>query len=118
MSLLDQIRIHASDQYQQLAQSLNSDLAIGDYVLFYGSDHIEERNRTYEVQIYMPGWVAIGDDGGGQAILMKLDGTNSVYCCGHGALGSLPPEMISDSLASWVENGCPMHEDDDDFDDI
>ncbi len=117
MTLLETIRIHASEQYQQLVQSLANDLAIGDYVLFYGPDRIEERNRTYEVQTYMPGWVAIGDDGGGQAILMKLDGTNSVYSCGQGALGSLQPVMISDSLVFWIENGCPLHEDDDDFDD-
>lgn len=117
MSLLELIHNHASQQYQQIAQSLDNDLAIGDYVVLYGPNHIEERNQTYEVQTYMPGWVAIGDDGGGQAILVKLDGSDSVYCLGHGVLGSLPPEMISESLATWVENGCPMHQDDDDLDD-
>lgn len=117
MSLLELIHNHASQQYQQIAQSLDNDLAIGDYVVLYGPNHIEGRNQTYEVQTYMPGWVAIGDDGGGQAILIKLDGSDSVYCLGHGVLGSLPPEMISESLATWVENGCPMHQDDDELDD-
>lgn len=111
MALQDLIRTQGSAQYQQLAASLTEDRSVGDYVLLYGVNHIEERNQTFEVQKYMPGWIAIGDNGGGQAILMKLDGSDSVYACGHGALGSLPPELIAESLGDWVENRCPMQED-------
>lgn len=86
MSLIDDIRNLASTQYRELGKTLDDSRSIGDYVLLYGAKDIEERNTTYEVQAYVPGWIAIGDDSGGQAILMKLDGSHGVYFCDHGAL--------------------------------
>jgi hypothetical protein len=117
MSLLENIQTLVSLQYLNLITTLDVSLSIGDYVLLYGMRDIEERNSIYEVQLYMPGWVAIGDDSGGQAILMRLDGSNAVYRCDHGALGSLEPALIAESLAEWIEIGCPMRQNDDELDD-
>lgn len=116
MSLIDDIRNLASTQYREIAKSLEDSRSIGDYVLLYGAKDIEERNKTYEVQAYMPGWIAIGDDSGGQAILMKLDGSHGVYLCDHGALGSLDPEVVADSFSKWLEGSCPIpgHDDEED----
>ncbi len=36
-----------------------------DQVQIYATADIEERNHTYEVADYFPGWVAVGDDSGG-----------------------------------------------------
>ncbi len=56
----------------------------------------------------MPGWFTIGDDSGGQAVLMKLDGAAAVYLLDHGALGSMDPVKIAESFASWISAGCPL----------
>jgi hypothetical protein len=40
-------------------------------VLIYGTNHLPERNRTFEVDRYCLGFIAIGDDGGGRAILLR-----------------------------------------------
>jgi hypothetical protein len=110
MSLIQQIQDFSSQEYLRFGFNPDSQ-SVGEYVLLYGQDCIEERNGTYEVQLYMPGWIAIGDDNGGQAILMKLDGSHAVYLCDHGALGSLTPELIHDSFQGWYANGCPIRVD-------
>ena len=114
MPLLEDIRRQSSVEYRHYSENRESSDSVGDYVLLYGRNDIEERNQTYEVQTYMPGWFTIGDDSGGQALLMKLDGTNAVYLLGHGALGSMQPLMIAESFASWMSVGCPLPGHDDD----
>ena len=56
MSLIQQIQDLASPQYLRFASHLDSQ-SVGEYVLLYGQDCIEERNATYEVQLYMPSWL-------------------------------------------------------------
>lgn len=48
-------------------------------------ESIAERNRDYEVQDYLPGFVMIGDDSGGNALLMKQEDT-AVYEVGMGVM--------------------------------
>lgn len=48
-------------------------------------DAIGPRNADYEIQIYLPGYVMIGDDSGGQALLMRADAP-TVYEVGMGSL--------------------------------
>ncbi|EKK02634.1 hypothetical protein RBSH_02049 [Rhodopirellula baltica SH28] len=71
------------------------------------------------MQTYLADWFAIGDDGGGTALLMRLDGSPAVYNCGHGAIGSLDPELVSPSFAQWLAAECPVPrmDDDDDYGD-
>lgn len=60
---------------------------------------IGPRNADYEVQFYLPGYVMIGDDGGGTAILMKQDGT-AVFEVG---MGTMDEETMALSAASLAE---------------
>lgn len=48
-------------------------------------ESIGVRNRDYEVQDYLPGFVMIGDDSGGNALLMKQADT-AVYEVGMGVM--------------------------------
>ncbi len=107
MALGDVIKTEASSEYVSYARAYPEARMIGDVVL-YGQDYIEERNATYELEEYMPGWFTFGDDGGGRAMLMRLDGSAGVYSCGHGALGSAEPEVAADSFATWGDEGCPL----------
>ena len=44
--------------------SLCDGIALQSGALLYGSGELAKRNETYEVEAYLPGHVAIGDDGG------------------------------------------------------
>lgn len=46
---------------------------------------IGPRNADYEVQVYLPGYVMIGDDSGGRALLMRGD-QPTVYEVGMGCM--------------------------------
>ena len=119
MTLLETVTSGASPEYSGFLAAQTDSAPAGDFVLLYGQTDLGERNETFEVQTYLPGWVAIGDDGGGVAILMRLDGSPSVYCCGHGALGSVDPELVTESFAAWLASDCPTPwmDDDDDYGD-
>lgn len=112
MTLQDEIERGACAQYREFLVHTPASQLMGDAVLLYGKEDIEERNATYEVQLYMPGWVAIGDDSGGAALLMRLDGSACVYRCDHGGLGSIDPEPVARSFSDWMLRECPLDDDD------
>ncbi len=76
----------------------------------YPVDELLERNLTYEVEQYCPGFINIGDDGGGQAILIKsaLSSDIGVYLVGHGVMSPDFMEIIGSDFISWLEEGCPL----------
>ena len=117
MTLLNEIRSNAVTDYAAFLGDHADSISVGDFALLYGHSDIEERNATYEVHAYVAGWVAIGDDGGGSAFLMRLDGSETVFRCGHGAIGSIAPEIVSGSFRTWLADECPMTDDDDFGDD-
>lgn len=48
-----------------------SGILLADGTTVYGADNIDERNATYQIADYAPGWVLIGDDSGGSGLLMR-----------------------------------------------
>ncbi len=119
MTLLDSVTSGASSEYSGFLVAHPDSTPVGDFILLYGQSDLTERNETYEVQSYLNGWVAIGDDGGGTAILIKLDGSPSVFRCGHGAIGSTDPELVAESFGAWFADDCRASwmDDDDDYGD-
>ena len=119
MTMLENVINGTSPEYSQYLMAHSDSTPIGDYVLLYGRSDLPERNATFGVQDHLSRWVAIGDDGGGTAILMRLDGSSSVYRCGHGAIGSLDPELVTESFSDWLAADCPASwmSDDDDYGD-
>ena len=114
MTLLETVTSGASPEYAGFLAAHPDSAPTGDFVLLYGQSDLTERNETLEVQTYLPDWVAIGDDGGGTALLMRLDGSPSVFRCGQGAIGSVAPELIADSFSIWLAANCPASWMDDD----
>jgi hypothetical protein len=83
-----------------------------DEVRLYPIDEIEERNATYEVDKYCPGFINIGDDGGGSAIMIKNATFQDckVYLVGHGVMTPEFMEIIGSDFVEWLEAGCPLEE--------
>ena len=96
------------DAYSAYLQSNPNEQTYGD-VLLYASDSLVERNETYEVKQYCPGFITIGDDGGGRAIMLSLS-DSSIHVVGHGVMSAEWMEPIADSFPSWLDQGCPLED--------
>jgi len=107
MSLLDVILKDSVPEYRNFLAQNVEDVPVGD-LLLYGLESLPDRNQTYELEEYLPGWFRLGDDSGGRQFLMKLDGSAAVYACDAGALGSLEPELVAPGFADWFSRGCPL----------
>lgn len=81
--------------------------SIGGDVLLYGTEDIAERNATWEVQRYAGGYVAIGDDGGGQVFLMRqTEEEKRVWVVDAGVMDPQHAELVTEDLLEWVSGGC------------
>ena len=81
----------------------------GEQVLLYGVDSLRERNETYETQQFCPGYMTIGDDSGGRAVMLALDGVDrAVYLVDHGSMQRDDFERVADDFAAWLAADCPV----------
>jgi hypothetical protein len=81
----------------------------GEQVLLYTAAMLIERNETYEVRVYCPGYLAIGDDSGGRAVMMPLDEPfGQLYLVGHGSMMVEDFEPVSQPFDEWLRSGCPV----------
>jgi hypothetical protein len=74
----------------------------------YSAGDIGERNATYEVAQYAPGFLLIGDDSGGRGFLLRADDPDSAVFSSD--LGDLDPadfDVVSADFAAWIESFCP-----------
>ncbi|MGT4652471.1 SMI1/KNR4 family protein [Bacillus cereus] len=102
-SQLNMVLPHA---YKTLLKQTNG-CSIGGGVLLYGTEDLAERNATREVYQYASGYVAIGDDGGGQIFLMRLaEEEEKVWIVVAGVMDPKYAELVTDNLLKWVRRGC------------
>ncbi|MEU9315497.1 SMI1/KNR4 family protein [Streptomyces sp. NPDC048295] len=83
---------------------------LGNGVHVYGPHLVQERNETFEVARYAPGWVLVGDDSGGDGFFMRHHGRDrvSVHRLGLGAIGgdvAAAGERVTDDLLGWLRAG-------------
>ena len=80
-----------------------------DGLLLYGCNDIDERNDTFEVARYLPGYLLIGDDSGGRGVLVSCAlPEHPVYQCDLGSLAEEDLIPLAESLALWAESQCPL----------
>lgn len=94
------------ESYRHLL-TLADGIALASGARIYSSNEILERNATFEVAAYLPGHVAIGDDGGGHLFVLRTEPSSPVMCIGAGALGSAPPDILAEGVETWISLGCP-----------
>lgn len=72
----------------------------------YSLEDLVERNECYETKGYAPGYINIGDDGGGQAFILNLaEDDPEVSIVGHGSMDPALKELVYKSFSSWVASG-------------
>lgn len=85
------------------------DAALTELTTLYGLAEVVECNRSYEIQRYLPGYLLIGNDSGGQGVLLHADGSgdSAIYRCGLGALAPDELAVLAMSVAHWRALGWP-----------
>ena len=84
----------------------------GVSLLLYHASDVAERNQTFEVGKYLPGYLAIGDDSGGRLIVIRIRDEQAVpYIVDAGAL--MPSELVplARDWAQWQALGFPLLQD-------
>lgn len=95
-------------EYVIFLRSHEEDL-IGEQVFLYPAELLIERNETYETKLYCPGYLAIGDDSGGRAVVIPMgQPLGKVYLVGHGTMSPSDFEPLPMSFSAWVKEECPI----------
>ncbi|MET2898257.1 SMI1/KNR4 family protein [Vibrio rotiferianus] len=76
---------------------LSNGLYSGEELVLLDIEEIEVRNSDYEVQEYLPGYVMVGDNSGGIALVMNSD-TDFVYEVDMGSMDLESMKKSADSL--------------------
>jgi hypothetical protein len=88
---------------------MHEEAIVGSRVLLYDVHSLMERNETFETKLYCPGYLAIGDDSGGRALVIPLgEPWGSVYSVDHGDMTPRGLRLVTRSFAEWVRNQCPL----------
>jgi hypothetical protein len=91
--------------YRELMRYSNGAL-LDNGVSIYSVDDLVERNTTYEVLEYCPGFLLVGDDSGGRGFLIDLkDDAGRIYGSGLGDLDPSEFVTIASTLQDWVDLG-------------
>ena len=86
-------------EYRALLRLTNGLYSDGCLVL-YAAEDLATRNQDYEVPTYLPDYLMIGDDSGGQAIL--IDRSGALYEVGMGVMDADWLEPSAASLADLL----------------
>src|SRR4051794_39118325 len=74
-----------------------ADGVAANHFTLFSCEELPERNATFEIGKYLPGFVIIGGDGGGSALIMQGGrGRSPVYLVGHGAMFPEFMELLAD----------------------
>lgn len=87
--------------------------------VFQDREAIEERYTTYEFEEYLPNYIPIADDSGGQvAVISANENDTKVYLTSYGTLIEADLKILDRNLSHWMDRKFPFGSIDDDDDQI
>jgi len=92
------------EQYRVLLAEANGVSA--NLVQIYPAEDVPERNATYEVAEYAPGYVVVGTVND-FPVMLRAGLTSPVFGNDWGAMTPDCMDELAPSLAEWIERGCP-----------
>lgn len=97
--------------YKDLLHFSNG-FSIGGGLQIYGTDEILERNQTWEVDEYAKGFIAVGDDGGGNVFLMsQYREEKQVLVIDSGDMNPDHASIVTVDLIKWINSGLLREQD-------
>lgn len=76
--------------------------ALGNLASLYGAGQLVEKNKTYQVQEYAPGYVSIGNDHGGCQFLMRAQKEETEFRLVGDGSGVVTENDCKDDFVSWL----------------
>lgn len=98
-----ELQSNLPDSYKELLLTSNG-VTTDNGIIIYGTKDLIERNETWETKDYAPGYIAIGDDSGGNVILMRTN-VEEVLIVDSGAMTPEHASLLSTSLSEWMKSG-------------
>jgi hypothetical protein len=95
------------EEYRALLAEANG--VSTNLVHIYSAEEVPERNATYEVAGYAPGYLLVGTVND-FPVLLRAGRSSPVYENDWGAMTPDVMEELAPSLATWIERGCPDRE--------
>lgn len=92
--------------YAQLLDETNG-FMLENGISIYSTDDLIERNETFEVQEYAPGFIAIGDDSGGMSILISIS-TGEVFSVDQGSMDPDDMDKLANDVSEWMGMNCSV----------
>ncbi|MES9684308.1 1,3-beta-glucan synthase regulator [Bacillus sp. AFS001701] len=106
----NELNVKLPISYKDLLKTSNG-LSSEEGILIYGTEDIRERNDVWETKVYAKGYVAIGDNGGGQVFLMQQgDQEKEVLMVDTGDMNAEHSGLVTSNLSLWVTNGFTIKE--------
>lgn len=100
-----ELNVELPNQYKELLY-VTDGFSTDESITIFGTGDIVERNKTYEVEKYARGYVAIGNDGGDDFLLMKANSeTKEVISVGCGVMDPKYSHHFTDELLKWINEG-------------
>ena len=77
--------------------------------IFRSKEDIEERYNTYHFKEFLPDYIPVADDSGGQvAVISKNENDTKVYLSSYGTLQKEMLEVLDRDLLHWMERKFPF----------
>lgn len=95
-------------------KKFDSEIVYGLVHIFQDEETINERFTTYEFETYLPDYIPVADDSGGQvAVIYKNDKDTKVYLTSYGTLQEKEFRILDRDLLHWMQQKFPFDKEDD-----
>ncbi|SDI96444.1 SMI1/KNR4 family protein [Chryseobacterium jejuense] len=100
---------HWSDFIKTFAKKHKEDILYDVVRVFRTEEEIQERYDTHEFEEYLPDYIPVADDSGGQvAIISKNNKDTKVYLSSYGVLQKELLEVLDRDLMHWMQGKFPF----------
>ncbi|MCY4780344.1 hypothetical protein ORI89_11835 [Sphingobacterium sp. UT-1RO-CII-1] len=105
----ERIPKHWYDFIKIFQKKFDSELVYEQVRVFQNEEDIKERYETYDFEEYLPNYLPVADDSGGQvAVIAKGDGDTKVYLTSYGTLQEEGFKVLDRDLLHWMQRSFPF----------
>ena len=110
MTTIEQLIAQAEPAYRRWLDSITDDVIVDNGVVALRCrDTLPERNATYELATYLPGYLMIGDDSGGSGFVIACNGgAGPVFLVDLGSLHEDDFTVVAPTFEQWARDGFPL----------
>lgn len=109
MDSVERLIARADPAYRRWVDSIANDVVVENGVALRCRDTLDERNATYEISTYLPGYLMIADDSGGNGFVIACDhASGPVFRVDLGSLHEDDFTVVAPTFDTWARDGFPV----------